>query len=81
MLESHVETYIDWTVLDEPRISIWRFFKQSATQNDHLLCFLPTIHNSSLKICPKFQVLNFHFSEVCEPEQAELFNENLAKMC
>ena len=48
------------------RFSIWIFLEQCASVNNHLLCYWPTIHNSILKIWPKFQVLSFHFFEVDE---------------
>ena len=38
----------------------------STFVNNNLLYYQPTIHNSILKICPKFQVLSSHFSEVDE---------------
>ena len=41
--------------------SIWRFFKQSAFVNNHLLCYWPAIDNLISKICPKFQVLSSTF--------------------
>ena len=40
--------------------------EQSATENNHLLCYQPTIHIYISKICPKLQVLTFYFSEVNE---------------
>ena len=40
-------------------------FEQSATENNHQLYYdWPSIHNSILKICSKFQVPSVHFSEV-----------------
>ena len=51
---------------DELLFSIWSFFEQSAFVNIHLLCYWPTIHNSILKICPKFQVISSHFFKVNE---------------
>ena len=44
-----------------------KIFEQPATENNHLQCYWQTIHNSILKIYPKFQVLRSHFSEVKEP--------------
>ena len=46
---------------DKLWFSIWRFFEQSAFVNIHLLCYWPTILNSILKICPKFQVISSDF--------------------
>ena len=46
---------------DKLLFSIWRFFEQSSFVNIYLLCCRPTIHNLILKICPKFQVISFHF--------------------
>ena len=46
---------------DELLFSIWRFFEQFVFVNNHLLYYWPIIHNSILKICPKFQVLSSHF--------------------
>ena len=77
--------------LDELRDSIQRFFVQSATQkklsqNKHLMCYWPTIHNSIWKICPKlqWQVLSSHFSEILWPAcwrmQRKYFNSNLMSM-
>ena len=65
MFESPVVTSIDKTSFDF-QISIWRFFEQFAFINIHLLCYWPTIHNSILKICPKFQVISSHFFKVNE---------------
>ena len=48
----------------ELRFSISRYLEQCATENNHLLYNWPTIHNAISKICPKFQALSFHFSEV-----------------
>ena len=39
----------------------WKIFEQSASENNHLMCYWSTIHNL---ICPKLQVLSFHFSEL-----------------
>ena len=69
MLECHVETCV------ELRFSIWRFFEQSVFENNHLLCYWPTIHNSIPKICPRFQVISSHLSEV-----NELLDEHWAKI-
>ena len=59
---------------DELWFSIWRFFEQSVFVNIHLLWYWPTIHNSILKICPKFQVISSHSFEVDEllDEQCEV---------
>ena len=51
---------------DRLRFSIWRFFELSDLVNYHLLYYLPTIHISISKICPKFQVISSHFFEVDE---------------
>ena len=51
---------------NELRFSIGRFFEQSAFVSNHQLRTWPNIHNSISKICPKFQVLSFNFSEVDE---------------
>ena len=42
---------------------------QSASENNHLLCYWPlaTIQNLISKIFPKFQVLSFLFSQVDDP--------------
>ena len=40
-----------------------------------LLCYWPTIHNSISTICPKFQVISFHFFKV-----NELLGEHWAKI-
>ena len=71
IFESHVETCIDWT-----SFNFWfhYFFYQSATQNNGLLCYWPSIHHSILKIWITFQMLSSHFSEV-----NELLNEHWAK--
>ena len=63
MSQSHLETCIYWT-----SVNSWfkDFFQQSATQTNNLLCYWPTINNSIWKICPKFQVFIFRFSEVVE---------------
>ena len=61
---------------DELRFSIWRFFELSDLVDNHLLCYWPTIHNLILKICPKFQVISFHFFEV-----NELLDEIEQKLC
>ena len=55
-----------------------QIFEQSATQNNHVVCYWPTIHNLMSKICPNFpsQVLSFHFSEV-----DELLKSILPKLC
>ena len=53
-----------------------RFFEQSATQNNHLLRYLPTIHHSISKICPKFHVLSSHFSVV----DSTMSNEHQVKI-
>ena len=39
---------------DKPQFFIWGFFEQFVFVNNHLLCFWPTIHNLTSKICPKF---------------------------
>ena len=39
--------------------SLKRLFEQCAAENNHLLCYGPTIHNSISNICLKFQILNF----------------------
>ena len=39
------------------------FFQQSASENHHPLCYGQTIKHPSLEICPRLQVLSFHFSE------------------
>ena len=49
-------------MLEELQFSIQRFFEQSASENNHLLCYLPTIHNLIKKICPNFQVSVLNFS-------------------
>ena len=49
---------------------------QSAFENNHLLCYQPTIHNLILKICPEFQVLSSHFSEVNELLHAHWTKDN-----
>ena len=71
MFESHIETCngpaLTGRGSDEQRFSILRFFQQSAFLNHQLLCYWPTIHNLISKICPRFQVLSSHFSEVDEP--------------
>ena len=51
----------EWNVMFESHVVIWRFFEQSAFVNIHLLCYWPTILNSILKICPKFQVISSDF--------------------
>ena len=60
--------------LEELRFLIWRFFGQSAFENNHRLCCWPTVHILILKICPKVQVLSSLFVKV-----HELFNANCAK--
>ena len=50
-------------------------FEDSAFVNNHLLVYWLTIHNSILKICPKFQVVSSHFFEV-----DELLDEHWAKI-
>ena len=58
-----------------------RFFEQSATQNNHLLRYLPTIHHSISKICPKFHVLSSHFSEVNDLiDDSTMSNEHQVKI-
>ena len=59
---------------NELRFSIWRLFEQSSFVIIHLLCYWPPVHNSVLKICPKFQVLRSHFFDV-----NELLDEHCAK--
>ena len=54
MFESHKN---DQRWQDELRISIWRFFEQSAFVNNHLMCYWPTIHTWS-----RISVWNFKFS-------------------
>ena len=56
---------------DELWFLIWRFFEQSAFVTIHLLCYRPTIHISISKICPKFQGLSSHFSEINELPSAQ----------
>ena len=73
------ESFSDQHWQDMLQFSIWRFFwaiclcKSSSLVS--LLCYWQTIHKSILKICPKFEVLSSHFSEV-----NELFNEHWAKI-
>ena len=55
--------------------SIWWFFEQFVFVNNHLQCYWPTIHDSILKIYPKFQVLSSHLFEV-----HELLDEKWAKI-
>ena len=57
-----VEKCIDWSWTS----SYFHFkdFGQSATEKNQLQCHWSTIHNLVLKMCLKFQVLSFHFSEV-----------------
>ena len=55
IFQSHVKTCIDWTSFE---FRIEDFFEQSATQENHLLCCWPTIHNWILKICPKFHEIH-----------------------
>ena len=50
MFESNSATSFDWTSFD---FFISRVFEQSASVNNHLLCYWPTIHNLISKICPK----------------------------
>ena len=59
VFESHIETCIAWTIFNFLFKDFW------ATCYNDLLCLL-TNHNAILKpeICPQFQVLTFHFSEV-----------------
>ena len=64
-------SYLHWE--DKPWFSIQRFFEQSATQKNHLLCYQIVIHNLIWKICPKFKVPSPHFSE-----DNELLNEHRA---
>ena len=45
MSESHVESCIGWTSYEFQ-------FEHSATENKHLLSYLPPIHYLILKICP-----------------------------
>ena len=45
--------YLHW--LDQLRFSIWWFFQQSTTENNHLLCYWSSIHYSISKS-------SFHFS-------------------
>ena len=59
----------------ELQFSILRFFELSDLVNNHLLWYWPTIHNSISKICPKFQVISFHFFKV-----DELLDEHWAKI-
>ena len=69
---------------DKLQFSILRFFEQSIAGKRHLLsdcrliplCYWPTIHVLISKICSKFQVLRFHFSEV-----NDLLNEQKARKC
>ena len=59
VFESDVETCIDW-------MSFNFLFEsaESAAQNNHPLCYWPTIHNLILKTCHKFQDLNSQISAV-----------------
>ena len=52
-----------------------KIFEQFVFVHNHLFCYQPTIHNSILKICPKFQVLSSHFFKV-----NELLDEQWAKL-
>ena len=63
MFESHIVISLDRTRLWQALILILRFFQQNAFVNNHL-GFWPTIHNSTSKICPKFQILSSHFSRL-----------------
>ena len=69
MFESHVVTSVD-------------FFSNLPLQKiiycvtDQPLCYWPTIYKPIWKICPKFQVLSFHFLNV-----DELLDEHWAKIC
>ena len=64
--------------LDKLRFSIWSFFEQFSTQNNHLLSYWATIYDPIWKICPKFQVLNSHILEVnehlCPMRQEAIWN-------
>ena len=62
---------------DELRFLMWAFFEQSSFINIHLLCYRPTIHDSILKICPKFQVFSSHFFKV--DELLDELSKNCAK--
>ena len=59
--------------------SILRLFEQSASINNQLLCYWPTIHNSISKNCPLFHVLSLHFSQFSEAAHSFLLDEHLAK--
>ena len=60
---------------DEIQFLIWRLFEQFVFVNNHLIWYWPTIHNSILKMYPKYQVISSHFIEV-----NELLNEQWAKI-
>ena len=62
----------------ELRFSIWRFSEQFFFVNNHLQCYWPIIHNSISKICPKFQVLGFHFFKVDEQWAKIVLIENIS---
>ena len=58
-MKSYVwKPFRDLHLLDKHQFLIQRFFEQSATQTNNLLCYWPT--------CPKFQVFIFRLSEVDE---------------
>ena len=54
--------YSDQPWQDELWYLIQRFFEQCAFVNNHLLCFSPTIHNSTRTSRPWRSVLNFKLS-------------------
>ena len=55
------KTFTTWIHWSGGRLTGQALIEQSVFVNNHLLCYWPTIHNSLLKICPKFQVLSSHF--------------------
>ena len=61
MFESHLETCIHRTRLNELRFSNPRFLKQSAPENNHILYYLPTIHIIDFITLSQGSVLYFMF--------------------